>query len=171
MSAGRIYFYSQVADNIDVLKVTCHEEAGWSTPKVIESLDDLEWNDGPFFISAAFSELGGQDIYYVDYSENSYQTPRPVDAPINTQCDEYFQCFSNTFGYMILYRFDEIKENRGLFISQRSKQGWEIPRNLSKIINLPSGFRANFSPNEEFLFILNRKDGLYWIRSDCLKDL
>jgi hypothetical protein len=167
----RIYFYSQVAENIDVLKVTQRNQDGWSTPALIESIEDLHWDDGPFYISAEFSDDGGQEIYYVDYKDGSYQMPIPIGVPIKTESDEYFQCYSDSLGFMIYYRYDVNKEKRGLYLSKKNKDGWDAPINLCKWLGLPHGFRASLSPNEEFLFLLNRKDGIYWIRSDCFNDL
>ena len=167
----RIYFFSQVAESIDILNVTQRNGEGWSEPVAIESIEDLHWNDGSFFISAEFSDEGGQDVYYVDYKNGSYQMPFPIGLPINTQSDECFQCFSDSKGFMIFYRYDVKKENRGLFLSNKNQNGWDTPINLCKRLGLPSGFRASLSPNEEYVFILNRKDGIYWIRSNCLKEL
>jgi len=167
----RIYFFSQVEGNIDILNFTQRNGDGWSKPVAIESIEDLHWDDGPFSISAEFSDEGGQDVYNVDYKDGLYQMPFPIGLPINTQSDEYFQCFSDSMGFMIYYRYDVKKEKRGLFLSKKNKNGWDTPINLCRRLGLPSGFRASLSPNEEFLFILNRKDGIYWINSECLKDL
>jgi hypothetical protein len=165
----RIYFFSHDIKTKNEGLFVAHRFRNESAV-AIEKIDDLKWNDGSIFISATLPQsIGGEDIYFVENIERIYQMPVSVGNQINTASDEYFQCYSSSHEFIVFYRYDSARENRGLYLSQKIYDGsWNKPVNLSAILNLSEGFRATLSPSEEYLFILNRKDGIYWIDTESL---
>jgi hypothetical protein len=141
---------------------------GWAGPRPVASPFDLTEDDGPLYVSAQWpGGLGGDDVYRLAFAETRYAMPENQGPPINTELDEHACCWPNDERYLIFYRFHpDDRDVRGLYLSFRERAGtWTEPVPLSKMLGVSDGFRATLSPDERFLFILNRGDGVYWIDS------
>jgi len=147
-------------------------ESGWSEPRHISSPVEMIENDGILYVSAQFpGGRGLSDIYRLRYEGVHYGMPENLQYPINTELDEYVCCVPKDERFIIFYRFHpEKKDIRGLYYSfHKNKISWTEPASLSRILKLNSCFSATLSPDEKYLFVLNRGDGIYWIET-CFVD-
>lgn len=114
---------------------------------------------------------GGNDIYMLRFQDGNYSIPISMSLPVNTPFDDYVQCVSIGCSYIIYYHFNPNDESqRGVYLSFGDKDNsWCKPVLLNEIFQLPFDFRATLSPSEEYLFMLNRGDGVYWINTQKIK--
>jgi hypothetical protein len=146
----------------------------WALPVPITRPDELTRNDGTLFVSAQLpGGYGSYDIYYLQYSGSHYGHPKNIGPMINSGDEEYVRCISREEDFIVFYRFSQQnRTRRGLYAACRNKGNtWQQPLCLDKVLNLPFPFDARLSPDGEHLFILNRKDGIYWIRTDRIRDV
>jgi hypothetical protein len=144
----------------------------WGKPVSITQPNDFRWNDGPIYVSAELpGGFGSFDIYKLDYNGSSYDMPKNIGVPVNTEHEDIFRCISRQGDFLIFYRFNKDNKNAiGLYLSFTGEAGvWEEPIFLSKKLNLYFGFDAKMSPNGEHIFILNRKDGIYWVKTSKIR--
>ena len=173
-SSNRSTIKNKINEEEEGLWVVEKSEDGWSEPVRITTPSDLKWNDGTIYVSANLGNgIGGNDIYKLKYQGKNYSYPQNVGHIINTPWDDYVQCLPKDESFIIYYHFNPTENNkRGLYISfHKNDDSWSEPIYLKTIFNLSLDFRATLSPSEEFLFILNRKDGIYWIDTQKIKNM
>jgi hypothetical protein len=149
-------------------------ESGWSEPLNIASPMDLKNDDGALFVSANWpGGKGLSDVYMLNFANENYGMPENLGAPINSEWDEYACCVPKELNFLIFYRFHpNDRDIRGLYLSfQEQRESWTKPVSLSGLLELRDGFSATFSPDEKYLFILNRGDGMYWIETQTAVQL
>ena len=150
------------------------KESGWSAPVSITTPEDLKKNDGTIFVSANLQDSrGNADIYRLTYNTEHYSFPENIGNPVNTEHDDYACCYSKKGKFLIYYHFDnENKKNSSLFLSFLNEDNsWSKPVSLSEKWNLTFGFSASLSPDEKYLFILDRGQGIYWIEREAISGL
>ena len=148
-------------------------ESGWSEPRSITSPLDLVHNDGTIYVTAQLpGGFGKNDIYRLTYIDGHYSMPENIGAPVNTELDEYACCAIKDERFIIYYSFiQNDKHTRGLYLCPRNNgHGWKQPTQLRSIFDLQDDFRATLSPDEKYLFILNRGDGIYWIDTEAVEN-
>jgi formylglycine-generating enzyme required for sulfatase activity len=136
----------------------------WSEPySVVKS--DLE--SGMIYFSANLEGgLGGEDIYAMEIRDGQERNPVNLGTPINTRADECITVMPEYQSFIIFYRFDPAdKESRGLYLSyQELEPSWTQPLHLDPIFGFEKvGFDASISPDGQYLFLLERGVGVYWM--------
>jgi hypothetical protein len=138
--------------------------SGWSAPYPVQ---ESTLGDGMVYFSAVIAGgAGGEDVYTIEIEEGRESAPKGVGRLINTEADEYVAAVPKDSSFMVFYRYHPEEEgNRGLFISFRAMdRSWSPPASLDSLLHLDKpGFDASLSPGGDYLFVLERGVGLYWM--------
>jgi hypothetical protein len=149
--------------------------AGWSEPRHLRSPVDLDRNEGPLYFSAILE--GGQgdyDAYRCRFVAGHYTEPENLGAPPNTGVSDTVVLAAPDESFLILYRFSSTdKSVRGLHLSFRNPDdSWTETIYLDRRLGLRNlGFDASLSPDGQYLFVLDRGEGIYWVDATLLAQL
>lgn len=157
---------------------------GWSEPINMGPPINTQFNEWGFsftkngtvyFARDSEDQNAGYDIYMSISNDGIYQTPQKLPEQINTEFSEGSPCIASDESYLIFYRTNRADRSQsGLYISFKNQDGtWSVGRNISDVWELPRGvpFSASFTPDEKYLFILNRMDGIYWVDASIIEDM
>jgi hypothetical protein len=136
--------------------------SGWSEPYPLSSVRE---DQGTIYFSADLpGGHGGEDVYRSGFEKQRYGDPQNLGPPINSHCDETALCADNR-SFLILYRFCTTQRTeRGAYISFAGRGGsWGTPISLDRAYGFELGFDASLSPEGQYLFLLDRGRGLYWV--------
>jgi hypothetical protein len=118
-------------------------DTGWRAPEDVSF--NTEWNDfdpafaldgtGVYFFSDRPGGEGGDDIWFVTLTGNTWGEPVNLGPPVNTPGDEWAP--TPLAGRRLLFSSDGHAGTGGqdLYIARRSADGWDAPENLGAPIN------------------------------------
>jgi hypothetical protein len=157
-------------------------EDGWSRPQrlgypVNTAYDDfggVVTTDGTMYLSSDRPRgRGGADIYYTRFIHGNYGQLVNLGESVNTDADEYVVYVADDESFMIIHRSDmhDDAEN-GLYVSYKEAgQGWTRAKSMGDHINALNAIDASVSPDGDYLFLLSRGDGIYWLKIDIVEYL
>lgn len=138
---------------------------GWSDPfnlaeinsDASESYASTAKNGNIYFMKENENGTGKSDIYFAEFKNGKYQTPRNLGSPVNTNERESNPFISPDEDYL-LYFSDDPKGfgDVDLYISFNNKGNWQPPQNLGKTVNSEL---AEFCP-----FVHKKQNRLYLSR-------
>jgi len=136
----------------------------WSEPySVVKSNPE----SGMIYFSANVEGgLGGEDIYAMEIRDGQERNPVNLGTLVNKGADEYVAVISEDLSFIIFYRFDPAdKESMGLYLSyQELEPSWTQPIHLDQFFGFKKvGFDASISSDGQYLFLLERGVGVYWM--------
>jgi hypothetical protein len=132
---------------------------------------DLDRDEGTLFFGAELEDsLGGSDVYALGFAGGRYGEPENVGPPVNTEASEFAVLTAPDETFLVVYRFDpENRDASGLWVTMRHAGGtWSEPVDLDARLGLGSGFDASLSPDGEYVFVLDRGAGVYWVKASML---
>lgn len=160
-------------------------DTGWSRPEPAgfnskdNDFDPCFSADGKilYFFSNRPGGEGGDDIYYVEYNSTNQTFGKPVNIgnKINTPGDEWGPTESID-GKKLMFCTDGLggKGEHDIFVCQKTKEGWGLPKPVSEI-NSPDDdfdpiflddcktilFTKKFNEDEAYLFVSYFSNGSY----------
>jgi len=160
------------------------EEGTWSEPDLLLTAGDvmgpsgeflpltsMTFDDGPWYISAAFpGSEGAEDIYRAEYQGEHYGPLVHLGPEVNSEMEDYAVCIARDESFLLIYRFDSRNpDEAGLFVSfQEGDGGWSEANRLETGTMLDHAFDASLSPDGRYIFFLARGDGIYWVDAAIL---
>jgi hypothetical protein len=163
------------------------EGGGWSEPELLLTAGDvmsqsgeflpltsMSFDDGHWYVSAAFpGSDGAEDIYRTEFQGNHYGPLVHLEPEVNSEMEDYAVCVAPDESFLLIYRFDSRKtDEAGLYVSFRERgDGWGEARGLGTGTKLDDAFDASLSPDGEYLFLLVRGDGIYWVDAAILDEM
>ena len=157
---------------------------GWSEPENLGSSINSrfkEWgfsfakNRTVYFGRDSKIQDAGYDIYMSVYKDDKYQAPQKLSSQINTEFSEGAPRIAPDESFLIFYRTNRAdRANSGLYISFKREDGlWTEGKMISDSWNLPRGlpFCTTTTPDGKYIFILNRRDGIYWVDAKIIEEL
>ncbi len=116
---------------------------------------------------------GRVDIYFTEYRDGTYSTPKRLPYPINS--DRYLESdplISPDGGYLLFFSFER-PTNHGqydIYISYSdARKEWSTPVNLGMKVNKGYSRFPRFSPDKKYIFFV-RPDGVYRIESSIISN-
>jgi len=144
--------------------------SGWSKPYPLSSVRE---DQGTMYFSADLPDAhGGDDVYWSSFGKGRYRPPQNLGPPVNSDCDETVLCGGDT-GFLIVYRFCTTQRSeRGAYVSFRGREGaWGTPVSLDRAYGFELVFDASLSPEGQYVFLLDRGRGVYWVDVQGLERL
>lgn len=188
----KLFFYSRrpAANKGDILSgiwLTEREDRGWSEPRQLDLLVDLEgvlWSvsltgDGAlFFGSTREGGYGMSDIYQSRLVNGEYTRPQNLGPPVNTEFSEGTPVFAPDGSYFI-FSADIRKDGFGgadLLVCFKKQDGhWTEAINMGERINSGSHeSSASISPDGKYVFFVSFKNGngdVYWVSAKIIDEL
>lgn len=161
---------------------------GWSEPKLLsKNLPAFHWqfsldNNGNVYFGGNSTDKKGE-IYYSEFINGEYNTPKRLPESINTPSPEFSPVIAPDNSYIIFTRMLEKKNappNMNLFISFRDENNnWSEAKNLTEVIGQPEQIpflimsAARITPDGKYLFFtfFNGKGHMvYWVSLKILKN-
>ena len=146
--------------------------SGWSRAHHVGSPENLDRNEGTLYFSANLpGGFGDHDLYRTRFLEGRYSDPENLGEAVNTAAEEYLSCAAPDGSYLIFYRFDPAnKAASGLHLTfQVRDDAWTEPVPLGDELGLEAGFAASLSPDGQYLFLLDRGLGIYWVDAQAVE--
>lgn len=165
-----IYFSVMIGGTeYTAILVTLNVNGRWTRPAVTSFSDNPNWWDGEpcispdgrhfYFMSnrpdtaAGESEPGDPDIWVMDRTEDGWEAPRNLGAPVNSLDEEYFPSVTND-GTLYFTR-QEAGSPIGYIYRSRNVNGvFEAPERLPETVNAGrTQYNAFVAPDESYIIV------------------
>ncbi len=181
---GETFIFTRRERGDEDLMISHKKEGVWTEAKPIPNVN-TQYNEGAETISADGKYMvltacnradgfGSCDLYYAEFGQNGWTTPKNIGNTINTKGWESQPSLSADGRKLY---FSSAREGglggHDIWLSTREKDQWSIPVNLGSKINTPADDEGPFAhqDNKTLYFMSNGHIGmgdfdLYFIRKD-----